>query len=190
MATSKREQLLDTALQLFYREGYHATGIERILAESGVAKMTLYKHFASKDELMLAALQRRHEQLAALLQGVFAQPPAQALVACFEGLQQWIVARDFCGCPFSHAAAEFHQAGHPLHQLARQHKAFLGELFSGALVQLGVAQPALLAQQLLLLFEGALSLAHVQGPAEQGHQAAAAARVLLAAAGVQLPPSR
>ena len=60
MATSKREQLLDTALRLFYREGYHATGIERILAESGVAKMTLYKHFASKDELMLAALQRRH----------------------------------------------------------------------------------------------------------------------------------
>lgn len=190
MATSKREQLLDTALRLFYREGYHATGIERILAESGVAKMTLYKHFASKDELMLAALQRRHEQLAELLQAVFKQPPAQALQACFDGLQQWIAAGDFCGCPFSHAAAEFQQAEHPLYQQARLHKALLGELFDAALVQLGVAQPALLAQQLLLLFEGALSLAHVQGPAEQGRQAGAAASVLLAAAGVQLPPSR
>ena len=63
MASSKREQLLNTALQLFYREGYHSTGIDRILAESGVAKMTLYKHFKSKDELILAVLQRQHEQI-------------------------------------------------------------------------------------------------------------------------------
>ena len=61
MASNKRDQLLNTAENLFYREGYHATGIDRILAESGVAKMTLYKHFKSKDELILAVLDARHE---------------------------------------------------------------------------------------------------------------------------------
>ncbi|MCO1692374.1 helix-turn-helix transcriptional regulator, partial [Pseudomonas aeruginosa] len=59
MTSRKREQLLSTAVDLFYREGYHATGIDRILAESGVAKMTLYKHFRSKDELIMAALEVR-----------------------------------------------------------------------------------------------------------------------------------
>ena len=62
MASNKRDQLLNTAENLFYREGYHATGIDRILAESGVAKMTLYKHFKSKDELILAVLDARHER--------------------------------------------------------------------------------------------------------------------------------
>ncbi|MEE8533082.1 MAG: helix-turn-helix domain-containing protein, partial [Alphaproteobacteria bacterium] len=61
MASSRRDHLVDTALALFCRDGFHATGIDRILAESGVAKMTLYKHFKSKDELILAALRRRDE---------------------------------------------------------------------------------------------------------------------------------
>ena len=59
MASAKRDQLIDTALELFNRDGYRATGIDKILAESGVAKMTLYNHFGSKDELIVAALERR-----------------------------------------------------------------------------------------------------------------------------------
>ena len=61
MSSSKRDLLINTALELFSREGFHATGIDRILSESGVAKMTLYNHFKSKDELILAALRRRDE---------------------------------------------------------------------------------------------------------------------------------
>ena len=61
MASPKRDHLVETALDLFCRDGFHATGIDKILAESGVAKMTLYKHFKSKDELILAALHRRDE---------------------------------------------------------------------------------------------------------------------------------
>ena len=61
MATSRREQLVETALTVFNRDGYHAAGIDRILAEAGVAKMTLYNHFRSKDDLILAALRRRDE---------------------------------------------------------------------------------------------------------------------------------
>ena len=59
MASAKRDQLIDTALELFNRDGYRATGIDKILGECGVAKMTLYNHFGSKDELILAALKRR-----------------------------------------------------------------------------------------------------------------------------------
>jgi len=63
MALNKRDQLIEKAQELFYREGYHATGIDRILAESGVAKMTLYKHFKSKEELILAVLETRHRTM-------------------------------------------------------------------------------------------------------------------------------
>ena len=63
MAVSKRDQLVDAALELFYRNGFNATGIDKIIAEAGVAKMTLYKHFKSKEELIQAALRRRDEKI-------------------------------------------------------------------------------------------------------------------------------
>ncbi len=62
MASSKREHLIDIARRLFYRDGFHNTGIDAILAEAGVAKMTLYKHFKSKEELILACLHRQDEE--------------------------------------------------------------------------------------------------------------------------------
>ena len=73
MASNKRDQLLSTAEDLFYRDGYHATGIDRILAESGVAKMTLYKHFKSNDELIVAVLDARHEAMLRDAPGVLAR---------------------------------------------------------------------------------------------------------------------
>ena len=77
MASSKRDQLINTAQELFYREGYHATGIDRILAESGVAKMTLYKHFRSKDELIQAVLQSREQSVLGQLAALRASAPAR-----------------------------------------------------------------------------------------------------------------
>ncbi|MDX5373876.1 MAG: TetR/AcrR family transcriptional regulator [Pseudomonadaceae bacterium] len=184
MASSKRDQLINTAQELFYREGYHATGIDRILAESGVAKMTLYKHFRSKDELILAVLQARGagvlEQLAALRASL---PPREALLATFDGLHEWIHQEDFCGCSFINAAAEFQGHEHPVHRQAATFKEAFAAHLRELLERLGVAEPVLLANQLQFLFEGALSMAHVQGPAEQARQARAAAVALLAAAG-------
>ncbi len=90
MAT-RRDHLIDTALRLFYQQGYHATGIDRILAESGVAKMTLYKHFRSKDELILAALQLRDERFRNWLMAEMeaASPdPVERLLAMFDALEQ------------------------------------------------------------------------------------------------------
>ncbi|MDD0843903.1 TetR/AcrR family transcriptional regulator [Pseudomonas sp. Gutcm_11s] len=185
MASNKRKQLINTALELFYREGYHATGIDRILAESGVAKMTLYKHFKSKDELILAVLENRGqavlEQLNALRDSA---APREAVLLVFDGLHAWISAADFCGCSFINAAAEFHDRQHPIHRQAATFKAAFAEHLRQSLEQLGVADALPLASQLQFLFEGALSMAHVQGPGDQALQARAAAETLLQARGV------
>lgn len=184
MASNKREQLIDTAQSLFAREGYHATGIDRILAESGVAKMTLYKHFRSKDELILAVLEQRGQAtLAGLSQLRAALPPREALLKSFDGLHEWIHQGDFCGCSFINAAAEFHDHDHPIHRQAAAFKAAFAEHFRELLQMLGVDQAQALAAQLQFLLEGALSMAHVQGAGDQALQAKAAAEVLLAAAG-------
>ena len=183
MASNKREQLINTAQSLFAREGYHATGIDRILAESGVAKMTLYKHFRSKDDLIQAVLEQRGQAtLEGLRQLRAALPPRQALLQSFDGLHEWIHQSDFCGCSFINAAAEFHDHQHPVHQQAARFKAAFAEHFRELLQALAIKQVEALAAQLQFLLEGALSMAHVQGPGDQALQARAAAQVLLDAA--------
>lgn len=185
MASSKRDQLINTAQELFYREGYHATGIDRILAESGVAKMTLYKHFRSKDELIQAVLQSREQSVLGQLAALRASAPArEAVLQVFEGLHAWINQADFCGCSFINAAAEFHDREHPIHRQAAAFKAAFSEHLRESLQRLGAAEASLLANQLQFLFEGALSMAHVQGPGDQALQARKAAETLLSAAGV------
>ncbi|MCY1275855.1 putative HTH-type transcriptional regulator YxaF [compost metagenome] len=184
MASGKREQLIETALRLFSHEGYHATGIDRILAESGVAKMTLYKHFRSKDELIVAALETRHRQIvAAVDEALRGLGPRERLLALFERVSALTGGEDFCGCPFIHAAAEFHDRSHPIHRQAAAHKASLQAFFRSCLVELQVAEPERLALQLQFLLEGAMTMAHVQGPADQGLLAREAAERLLEAAG-------
>ncbi|MBB1519600.1 TetR/AcrR family transcriptional regulator [Aquipseudomonas guryensis] len=185
MASSKREQLITTAQELFYRVGYHATGIDRILAESGVAKMTLYKHFRSKDELILAVLDQRQQVMLEQLQALRLNlPPREALLATFDGLHAWIHQEGFCGCSFINAAAEFQAREHPIHRQAAQVKAEVASHFRQLLQAMTVAQPQQLANQLQFLLEGALSMAHLQGPADQAREAKAAAVALLAIAGV------
>ncbi len=185
MAASKREQLIETALSLFNRVGYHATGIDRILAESGVAKMTLYNHFKSKDELIVAALESRFGEIRRSLD--YAREhvePRAAVLGAFDGLQTWLQQEDFCGCLFMSAAAEFSDRSHPVHQQAAEQKRHLADYFESALQRLEVAQPAVLARQLQYLFEGAVDMAHLMGPGQQAVEAKAAALVLLDAAGV------
>nr|ACP17935.1 putative transcriptional regulator [Pseudomonas nitroreducens] len=185
MASSKRELLLSTAQDLFYREGYHATGIDRILAESGVAKMTLYKHFKSKDELIMAALEGRHARMVERMNAAQKHmEPRAAILVTFDALQDFLGAEDFCGCAFIHAAGEFHDRDHPIHRQAAEHKAFIERYYVALLERLGVAQPEMLARQLQYLLEGVLVMAHMQGPANQALEARAAADVLLQHAGV------
>ena len=123
MAASRRDQLIDTALDLFNRNGYHATGIDRILAEAGVAKMTLYKHFGSKDALIQAALERRDERWRAWFRDAVArraETPRGRLLAVFDALEEWFVRPDFHGCMFIRAAGEYAALDDPIHANAAE----------------------------------------------------------------------
>ena len=186
MAMNKRDQLIEKAQELFYREGYHATGIDRILAESGVAKMTMYKHFKSKEELILAVLDARHEiMIQRLRERASKLTPREALLAMFDGLHSMIHSRDqFCGCLFVNAAAEYQDREHPIHHRSCTYKAELQTYLRELLEQLAAPQPQQLARQLQYLLEGALSMAHIEGPGEQARDAKDAAQLLLSAAGI------
>ncbi|NWL77950.1 TetR family transcriptional regulator [Pseudomonas taiwanensis] len=185
MASSKRDQLVNTAIALFYREGFHATGIDRILAESGVAKMTLYKHFKSKDELIIAALESRFAPAAERMALAFEHlPPREAILRVFDGLAEWLRQEPFCGCAFINAAGEFHDRDHPVHRLAASYKLATQRYFREALARLEVAQPERLARQLQYLMEGAISMAHIEGPSDQALEAKEAADQLMRAAGI------
>ncbi|MFQ5984519.1 MAG: TetR/AcrR family transcriptional regulator [Alphaproteobacteria bacterium] len=185
MAANRRDHLVDTALKLFYREGFHATGIEKILAESGVAKMTLYKHFKSKDELILAAVRRRDEQIRNWLMRTVERrspSPRERLLAMFDVLEEWFSGPEFAGCMFINASAEFGKDDDPIHAASAEHKrlvfAYVRELATAA----GAKNPEELAEQLILIMEGAMSLAHVTGQASVARQARKAAEILVARA--------
>ena len=120
---SGRERVLETAYGLFSRHGTRAVGVDRIIAESGVAKMTLYRNFASKDDLILAFLERREERWTrAWLQDTVesrAATPAQRLLAIFDVFGEWFARDDFEGCSFINVMLELDDPGSPVRQRER-----------------------------------------------------------------------
>src|SRR5512134_211291 len=117
---SARERILDTASELFYRDGYHAVGIDTIVERSGVAKMTLYRHFPSKDDLIAAYLQRANAEFWDWLEGEIATPeePRAKLTAAFEATARLAASPHCLGCTFQAAASEFPELEHPGHAVA------------------------------------------------------------------------
>jgi len=185
MASTRRDHLVDTAPDLFNRDGYHATGIDRILAESGVAKMTLYNHFGSKDALIEAALATRDERWRSWFREAVArraETPRGRLLAVFDALDEWFAQPDFHGCMFIRAAGEYAAIDDPIHAAAAEHQrlvlAELRELATAA----GARRPARLARELMLLVLGAIVATQVSGPVDAGQAAKKAAAVLLDAA--------
>jgi AcrR family transcriptional regulator len=125
MSGSARARILDAAYQLFSREGIRAIGVDRVVAEAGVAKMTLYRHFASKEELVLAFLELRGERwsrdwLQAEAERLAPDPSGRALVM-FDLLDEWFHSEDFEGCSFVNTLLEIHDKSDPVHQAAARH---------------------------------------------------------------------
>jgi AcrR family transcriptional regulator len=180
VSSPKRDHLMATAWRLFYRDGYRAVGIDMILAEAGVAKMTLYNHFASKEELIIAVLEKRDCELrASIVAQVEATSgsPADKLLTVFDWLETWFGSADFNGCAFIRALSEYPDTSHPIHQTAWRHKVAM----QGALTQLcaaaGAHDPAALANTLSLLIDGAIVAAQATGstaPARAARETAAA----------------
>ena len=166
MTSPAREQLLDTAVRLFYEHGCTATGIDRLLAESGVAKMTLYKNFGSKDNLILAAAQRMRDQHHARMKAYIearANTPSGKIIALFDFIEDWISGGDFHGCPFINVATEFGDLEHPAHRAAALYKREQRDYFLLLAVEAGIAEPEEFVDKLALLIEGAVVLSHVRG---------------------------
>ncbi|MGB0909632.1 MAG: TetR/AcrR family transcriptional regulator [Nitrospirales bacterium] len=161
-----KERIVESALQLFYERGFHATGIDMILTKANVSKPTLYKYFDSKDALILAALRRRDESVRRWFISEIearATSPKGRILALFDVLGEWFQAPDFQGCMFINATAEYAQHDHPVHQASAEHKRVFG-LYILTLAKDGNADnPEELTAQILLLMEGAIATAHVSG---------------------------
>ena len=182
MPASRRDHLVETALTLFQRNGFHATGIDTILTAARVAKMTLYNHFKSKDELILAALRLRDERFREwLIEAVEARAdkPRGRLLALFGALDEWINQPDFSGCPFIAAAAEYGRPDDPINRAAAEHKRLVRDYIRSLADQAGAPDADALADVLDLLMEGAIVAAHVSGNRDAAKIARRAAAVLI-----------
>lgn len=129
-AISKKDQIITQALELFYQHGFNATGIDLIISEAGVSKKTLYNHFKSKDALILAVLKKRDEIFRKKLVTFVEKPEASAqnqLLALFDFMHNWFHEKNFFGCMFINASAEFSDAVHPSHVLCSEHKHLIRE---------------------------------------------------------------
>ncbi|MEU3920228.1 helix-turn-helix domain-containing protein, partial [Streptomyces sp. NPDC029004] len=153
-----RERLVRAASRLFYYEGVRAIGVERLIAEAGVTKATFYRHFAAKDDLVLAYLLTKdayYRQVAEPLAA--AHPPAEAIDLIFEGIAEHARERGFRGSPFLNAAAEYPDADHPVRALVTTHRDWNRTLFQDLLARLGHADSESAAGALLMLYDGAMA---------------------------------
>jgi AcrR family transcriptional regulator len=182
---SKRQVLVAKATELFSQQGYHAVGIDRIISESGVAKMTLYNHFASKSELVLEVLRQREEQAAESLREFIARftVPLERVKAVFQWHEVWFSSETFCGCMFINAASEFPDHADAIHCAAASQKQHVTELISELLEEMFEQDVAArLAEQFLILIDGATVTAQISGQAKSATVAWDIARQLLVAA--------
>ena len=181
------EKLLRTARRLFYQRGFHAVGISEIIAEAGVARMTLYNNAASKEVLIEAVIEGASNDVMAWLERGAASiaeptlPPGQRLLALFDLFEAWFSEPEFQGCIFAKAAAEFPAQDHPVHLAAARHKRRLFEFLEDITTDAGARQPAMLAEHMLLLLEGATALAQQTGALIAARRARRAAEQLIAA---------
>jgi AcrR family transcriptional regulator len=183
-ARPARERLLAVAGDLFYRQGIRPVGVDEIVAKADVAKMSLYRSFASKDELAAAYLRAVDQRYWRWWDDVLARhpnAPHDQLKALFQALAQRATRPDWRGCPFTNAATEFPEAGHPARAVAEGNKHELKRRLFGLASACGARRPEALADQLVLLFEGAYASAQTFGPAGPASEVAAAARALIAA---------
>lgn len=166
MTQSARERILTVAGQLFFEHGYRAVGIDTIIAQSGVAKATLYRHFASKDDLIAAYLTEMNVQFWAWFDDAAARHPAnprQQLIEVFYALQKLVTTPTCYGCPFIIAVGEFPAADHIAHQIARANKEAVRARLGALCQQLPLVDPPLVADQLFLLMDGAFAAVRTFG---------------------------
>lgn len=159
MTSKLREQILQAASDLFYSQGIKATGVDAIVKTAGTTKMSLYKYFPSKDDLVLAYLRKRGEETRAWLLagiGTKAGEPGAQLLAVFDLFEELLAIPGFRGCPFINASAEFAVEDNPVHRASIEFYESFQSLLADLARQAGMAEAETLARQLGLLISGAI----------------------------------
>jgi len=171
-ATAKagRDRILDIAIDLFYRNGFNAVGLDRVLAAAGITKTTFYKHFDSKEDLMEQAVRKRDrlesDAWARALREAAGDDPRRQLLALFDVLDKWFNEPDFRGCIFINTAAEFPNPHDPIHRAAAEYKRHTRDAFRDMACAAGAADPDAFADHYTLLLEGTLILRTPDGEAQ------------------------
>ena len=179
-----KDQVFQTASRLFYQNGYRAVGVDTIAAESGIGKMTLYRHYPSKDDLIVAYLQDSDRMFWQNFEEITKETdsPREKLLSFFEALQKYVSTPACYGCPFLNVATEYPDPNYPGHQVALAHKQSVRARFRKLAKQAGARNPDRLADQLFLLMDGAYMASRMFGPENPATQVASAARTLIDAA--------
>ena len=181
-ARSARERVFRTASELFYRKGIRAVGVEAIAAEANTTKMSLYRNFASKDELVAEWL-RDHDlkfwQTWDAMSGKSLNDARSQLKAAFDLLAKHVANPKARGCPMANAAVEITERDHPARKVIETHKAKLRARLAELCARLGATDSGLLADQLFLLMEGAQVSSHIPGARVPASNVARAADALI-----------
>ena len=163
-ASAARRRLLDTATRLFYAEGIRAAGIDRIIAEAGVAKATFYNHFPSKDDLVLAYIEEQDQLGRAATSALPAKSPREMIAAILGRISGAVVAGDYRGCPFLNAAAEYPDPKSPVRQAIDARRAWYHGVLRKLLAADGDPAPSVTASLLVALSDGLLETAYLDDP--------------------------
>jgi len=163
---------------MFCEAGFHAVSVDSIVEDAGVARMTLYKNFGSKEDLIVATLRREDKMFRQwLVSSVEARSsrPEDRILGLFQALHDRFAAEGYYGCAFIRASIEYPAPNHPVHRAAREHKEMIRSYLRGLVSDVDAADPVTLSEQLYLLFEGAITASQLHGepwPAEYARQAA------------------
>jgi AcrR family transcriptional regulator len=183
--TDARERLLTAAYELFSHDGVQATGVDAIIERSGVARQTMYRHFRSKQDLVLAFLARREQvwtrdwlQAEAARR---AQDPRDQLLAIFDVFDGWFRTSEFEGCSFINVMLEHPDEHHPLHRAAAEYLARIREYIEDLARRAGVREPGPFARQWHILMKGSI-VAAGEGDRDAALRARAIGEPLLARA--------
>lgn len=175
-----RGKLVRAATELFYSEGI-TVGVDELARRAAVSKLTIYRHFGSKEGLLEEVLRQRSDRVIAWLRAATEAPdePAERLLAVFDALHGWYSERRFRGCAIVNAATQSAAPHAGARQVAPEHLTRLRDLLTALAADAGVDDPELAGRQLLILLEGATVVAALTGSADAAIDAGALARALL-----------
>jgi AcrR family transcriptional regulator len=163
-ASLARRRLLDTATRLFYERGIRAVGIDRIIAEAGVAKATFYNHFPSKDDLVLAYIEEQDRLGREAIAGLSKRPPREMITAILGRIGDAVTAGGWRGCPFLNAAAEYPDPTSPVRRAIDARRTWYHDSLRQLLAQDGDPVPSVTASLLVALSDGLLESAYLDDP--------------------------